>query len=362
MKNLEFPIHGTKTKTQSPKFDINSPVDRKNYFEFKVGSEIKKIREYLAENTFIAYMLGKKNSGKGTYAKLFTEIFGEDRVAHISIGDIVRDVHKELETKKGREEIEEYLNSKYRGYISVKDGINAILGRSTDKVSVPNEIMLTLIEREIDKHRGKALFIDGFPRTFDQVSYSLYFRDLMGYRDDPDMFVLIDIPESVIDARIKSRAVCPICKISRNYKLFPTSIIRHNEETKEFSLICDNKTCTGYGKEKLVSKEGDDLGIEPIRNRLMDDEQILKTAFSLHGVPKVLLRNHVPVKDIKKYFDEYELTPEYSYRWNEDSKKVEVLEKPWTVRDDNGVECNSLLPAPVVAAMIKQLASVLGFV
>jgi len=360
MRGLEFPIVGTKVKGLSKKFDLNDPEIRKKYFEAKVGSEIDSIDKFFkAGNSFIAYLLGKKNSGKGTYAKLFTEVFGEDKVAHLSIGDIVRAAHQELETEKGRKEVEAYLERKYRGYISIEQGIKAILNRSQEKVSVPNELILSLIEREIDKHLGKALFIDGFPRTLDQVSYSLFFRDLMGYRDDPDLFILIDIPETVIDARIKTRVICPKCNIPRNLKLLPTSKIGYDKEDKEFYLVCDNPDCTGKGSERLVRKEGDDAGIEPIRERLVQDEEILRTAFSLYGVPKIFLRNHVSVKDAKKYFDDYEITPEFSYSVGKDGKII-VQRKPWIVKDDNQVASYSLMPSPVVVSMIKQLVEVLG--
>src|SRR4030066_2070074 len=91
MKGLEFPIIGTKVKGLIKNFDINSPSGRKDYFEVKVGDEIRHIKDYLKDNTFIVYLLGKKNSGKGTYSKLITEIFGEDKIAHVSVGDLVRE-------------------------------------------------------------------------------------------------------------------------------------------------------------------------------------------------------------------------------------------------------------------------------
>jgi hypothetical protein len=105
MKNLEFPIIGTKVRGLNKKFNLESPAGRKRYFNAKVGDEIAHIRKYLNKNTFIASFLGKKNSGKGTYAKLITEIFGEDKIVHISIGDMVREVHKKLETTKGKKQI-----------------------------------------------------------------------------------------------------------------------------------------------------------------------------------------------------------------------------------------------------------------
>ncbi|MFH1543121.1 MAG: hypothetical protein ABIE03_01135, partial [Patescibacteria group bacterium] len=90
---------------------------------------------------------------------------------------------------------------------------------------------------------------------------------------------------------------------------------------------------------------------------LEKDEGILRSVFGLYGVPKILLRNHVPVDEAEKYFDKYEITPEYVFKL--DGKKVKVEEKPWSVKDDNGVECYSLLAAPVVVALIKQLVEVL---
>ena len=80
----------------------------------------------------------------------------------------------------------------------------------------------------------------------------------------------------------------------------------------------------------------------------------------LHGVPKVLLRNHVAVSEASKYYDDYEITPEYSFEWKTKEKKVKVIEKRWTIKDDNGVESFSLLAPPVVVAMIKQLVEVLN--
>lgn len=357
MKNLEFPIIGTKTKGVSEKFDINSPAGRKKYFQAKVGTEIVQIKKYLKRgNTFVAYMLGKKNSGKGTYTKIITEIFGEDKIAHISVGDLIREIDdwKAFTKTKRHERAKKY----YRGYISWDEAVDAHLGRSQTKL-LPDEFILALLKAHIDDLSGKCLFIDGLPRNLDQVSYSLYFRDLINYREDPDIFVLIDIPESVIEERMKTRVVCPICHIPRTKKLLITSIIDYDPSTKEFHLICDNPDCSGKGKTRLVGKQGDEAGLESVRGRLNSDEDLLRKAFGLHGVPKILLRNHIPLDVVAKKFDAYEITPEYVFSWNEKQKRVDVTEKPWTVKDDNGVKCNSLLAAAVVTAFIKQLPEAL---
>lgn len=356
MKGLEFPVIGTKVKGLTKKFDLSSPEGRKAYFEAKVPDEINIIKKYLKDKTFVTFMLGKKNSGKGTYSQIFAEVFGADKVSLISIGDIVRKYSTEWESFAKSKKYDE-LKKIYRGYISFDEAVNALLGKSQGTL-LPTEFILALLKLEIGEHKGKSLFIDGLPRDLDQVSYSLYFRDLINYRSDPDMFVLIDIPESVIDERIKYRVVCPECKNTRNIKLLVTSRLDYDEKEKKFYLLCDSPRCKGG--YRMLPKEGDNLGIEPIRDRLNKDEEILRKAFALHGIPKILLRNHVLVSEARKYFDDYEITPEYVLSWDAKTKKVRVDEKHWSVKDDNGNDCYSLLPPPVVVAMLKQMADILG--
>lgn len=356
MKKIQFPIFKSKIEGVKKKFNLIDPKERKAYFEFKAGSDIQKIREYLKKNSFIAYLLGKKNAGKGTYSKMFAEIVAPERIFHFSIGDMVRGIDRELSNPEKRRELILFLEKNYRGWIPLEKIIQSLEKRST-KTLLPTELILALIKREIARREKKALFIDGFPRNLDQVSFSLFFRDLIGYRDDPDVFILIDVPESVIDERIKYRRVCPICNTSRNLKLLPTKRVEYDKEKKEFYLICDNPNCREARMEK---KEGDEWGIESIRERLKTDEELIKTAFSLYGIPKILLRNSIPIDEAEKYIDDYEITPEYEYEWVEKENKVKVKEKPWEIIDDAGKKSFSLLPPPVVLSLIKQLTDVLN--
>ena len=110
----------------------------------------------------------------------------------------------------------------------------------------------------------------------------------------------------------------------------------------------------------MIAKEGDELGVEPIKERLAMDEKLMKKSFSLYGIPKILLRNSVPVKEAKKYIDNYEITPEYVYQFDKNTKSVKVTEKPWIINDDEGVSSYSLLPPAVVVSLIKQMVEVLG--
>ena len=68
----------------------------------------------------------------------------------------------------------------------------------------------------------------------------------------------------------------------------------------------------------------------------------------------------MPVSEAKKITDDYEITPEYVYSLNKETGKIKISEKPWEIKDDQGVLSNSLLPPPVVVSLIKQLVQVLG--
>lgn len=356
---MEFPIFKTKVPNVTKKYNINDPVERREYFHAKAGDKINDIKEYLDKRSFLGFLLAKKQAGKGTYSKLFEEIVGADRFFHLSVGDIVRDAHKLIGDKSGREDLVRYLNKHYRGFISVDGALDALLGRSTETL-VPTEFVLTLVRRGIEGAGERGIFIDGFPRSMDQVSYSLYFREIINLRaGDPDFFVLFDVPEKVLDARMRGRIICPICKTSRHLSLMPTKFVEFDKESGEFYLLCDNKECKGFKKQKLEAKEGDHLGIEAIRERLEMDEKLIKMAGNLSGIPKLYIRNSIPVKEAGKYVDDYEITPFYNYEWDGKAKKVKVKEKPWVFKDDKGVDSFSLLAPAVVLSLISQLYELL---
>ncbi len=358
MKYLkEFPLFKTKIEEAAEEFDLSDLAGRQAYFKAKAGVDIAKLKEYFeAGKTFIVYFLGKKNAGKGTYTKLMMEIFGKDKIGHISVGDVVRDVHTAMDNEEEKRKLLEYLRQNYRGYITPEQGIETLLNRDT-KTLLPDEFIMALVKREIDKMGKKAIFLDGFPRNLDQVSYSLFFKELIAYREDPDIFAAIDIPEAVIDERMKHRVVCPICHTPRNLKLFATKEVGFDEVKKEFYLMCDNPECANA---RMSAKEGDNLGIETIRERLEMDGKLIDKIFTLHGVPKILLRNAAPAEKARELMDGYEITPEYYYEYDEKNKTVKTFTRPFVVKDDEGVEVYSLLAPPVVLALIKQLAKVLG--
>jgi len=346
---MKFPIFKTKIEGLEKKFNLTNPEEEREYFRLKAGKEIEKLREFLKKNTFVAYLLGKKNSGKGTYSKMFAEVVLPERIDHFSIGDMVREVDQELKDEKKRKELFTYLEKNYRGALSLEEIISSLENRSTKEL-LPTELILTLIKREMEKRERKTVFVDGFPRELDQIGFSLFFRDLIGHRDDQDVFVFIDVPEKVIDERIKWRRVCPKCKTPKNLKLLPTKKVIF--ENGEFYLICDN---CGLKMEK---KEGDEMGIEPIKERLKKEEELMKAALKMYGIPKILLRNSIPVEVAKDFVDDYEITPEYYFEL--ENGQVITKQRPWKFIDDEGKESFSLLPQPVVVSFIKQAVEVLN--
>ncbi len=349
---MDFPIF--KTKMNGKKFDLTDAASRREYFEYKAGPEIKKLQEYLKTKTFIVYLLGKKNSGKGTYAKMFKEIVAPDKVEHLSVGDMIRSFDEVLKSEEKKKELVDFLKHKYRGPVSIDQILKAMEERST-KSLLPSELILALVEREITRMGKKAIFLDGFPRDLDQVSYSLFFKNLIDYRNDPDIFTLIDVPANVIDERIKYRLICPLCNTSRNLKLLPTKHVGYDQAKKEFYLLCDNPACSAA---RMITKEGDQFGIAPIRDRIEKDGLLMEQIFAMHGIEKVFLRNSIPVNDAKDNYDDYEITPEYQYV-SDATGNVTVTGKPWEVEDDRGIASNSLMPPPVVVALIKQLVQIL---
>ena len=356
MKGFDFPITNTKLAGKDTKFNLEDPVERRKYFELKAGPEIEKIKDYLHTGTFVAFLLGKKGSGKGTYSKLFMEAVGNEHVAHLSIGDIVRNAEATLRNPQQKDAFVNLLTQKYRGFQTVDEVVDTVLGRTQQKL-LPTEAILAFVEIEIDRLGHKAIFIDGFPRNMDQVSLSLFFRALMGYRDDPDFFIFIDVPETVIDERMKYRVVCPNCHTPRNIRLLRTQHVGYDQTTKEFYLKCDNTDCQ---QVRMVAKEGDSAGIESVRDRINLEEQVMRALLNLQGVPKVYLRNSIPVNKASETVDDYEITPAFQYQHDAANDSVNITEEPWTVADDEGQTSYSLMPAPIGVALIRQVAQALA--
>ena len=273
------------------------------------------------------------------------------------MGDTIREVHSSIENPLEEARLREYLSRHYRGFLSVDDAITALRNRSQDKVSVPTEFLLTILKRDIEELDRKAIFIDGLPRNLDQISYSLYFRDLINFRDDPDFFVLIDTPAAIIEARIKERRVCPICKSSKHLSFNPTKFTEYDKSTEQVVSLCDNSSCEGYGRSVLVQKEGDAAGVASIQARLDADGELMEKALELQGIPMVLVRSSIPVTQANDYLEDYEIQPVIEYKY--DGNAVSTREVPWVFKDDSGVESYTMRAATFVVNMFSQIHAIL---
>lgn len=345
-----------KTKTDDDnEYDLSDPAMRKLYFNAKAGDEIQKLQEFLKNNSFIAYFLAPKMAGKGTYTSMLMEVLGEGLIEHISVGDIVRKSHLEFEEKGKKSDVYAYMKENYRGFLDLEKVFEALVCRDTKSVSIPTEFVLSLVKMEIDVLGARTIFLDGFPRKADQISYSLYFRDLINHREDRDFFLLINLPIEIINQRIKSRVICPDCHTSRNINLNPTTKVSCDEGDGCVYLMCDNPSCEEI---RMVCKEGDELGVENIKDRIVDDLKLMEQARNMYGIEKIEVYNSLEKEKALDYVDDYELTKEFCFE-REGKCGVKKSTKPFSV-EDNGVEYVSLLPPPAVVQLIKQLVKKLG--
>lgn len=339
-------------------YDLYTPQGRRLYFNSRVAEEITFLREYLSQNTFIGYMLGPKMAGKGTYTNQLKEILGEGYFENISVGDLVRDAEKEyLEQGEKNSELYKYTEKNYRGFLSLEEVFQSLTNRSTAKLSLPTEFVLMLVKRQIEKFGKKSIFIDGFPRNIDQVSFSLVMRDLVNFREDPDCFIFINLPIAVINARIKDRRTCPVCRNSRNIELNPTSIVKTDPETGDILLYCDNPGCV-KDNIKMERKEGDEKGIDLIKDRVITDLQVMEMARKMYGIYKFELYNAVPFDSADKLTYSFERT--YSFKHEIHGSEV-ISTKTEYIVEDHGKKYYSMLPPYVVVRFIKELAKMFGF-
>ena len=332
-----------KVESQGKKWDLTKIKERHEYFKHKLGKKLPKLQQIFSEQTFIVYMLAPKLAGKGTYLSILRELVG-NTFYQLSVGDLVREFQKEYPKNP-----EKYagLRELYRGFVSFEDAVEAMLDPSITNVK-STEFVLALIKLKIQQIGRKIIFLDGFPRTEDQIMYSLFMRDLMAFRDDPDFFMMINIPITIIDMRIRYRRVCPKCGSSRNIKLLPTDQLAWDKEKNEVILLCDTPECN---RQPMVPKPGDEVGVQALLPRLKRDFKLLEIARTLHGVDRIELFNAIPVDVAPKYYEPYELTPIYDYEYK--NGKVIVKTSPWVV-EEAGNKYYSLLPAPALLQFVDQ--------
>ena len=144
-------------------------------------------------------LLGAPGAGKGTVAKLLTELDGS---VQISTGDILRGA-----VQAGTE-----LGKQAKAFMDAGD-------------LVPDELIMGIMENRLQEDDCKnGYLLDGFPRTIPQAEALKVLMDKIG--EKLDMVVNIDVPRDVILDRLTTRRTCenPKCQAIYNVKSNPPKV------------------------------------------------------------------------------------------------------------------------------------------
>jgi adenylate kinase len=164
-------------------------------------------------------LLGAPGAGKGTVAKMLTELDGS---VQISTGDILRGA-----VRAGTE-----LGKKADSFMKAGD-------------LVPDELIMGIMEERLQEDDCKVGFLlDGFPRTIPQAQELKTLLARIG--TDIQAAVNIDVPRDVILDRLTTRRTCsnPACQEIYNVKTKPpkqegicdkcgSPIVQRDDETEE---------------------------------------------------------------------------------------------------------------------------------
>jgi len=164
-------------------------------------------------------LLGAPGAGKGTVAKMLTDLDGS---VQISTGDILRGA-----VKAGTD-----LGKEAKGYMDAGD-------------LVPDALIMGIMGERLQEDDCKAGFLlDGFPRTIPQAEELKTLLTDLGIT--LDMAVSLDVPRDVILDRLTTRRTCENseCQAIYNTKSNPTKVegicdkcgsktIQRDDETEE---------------------------------------------------------------------------------------------------------------------------------
>ena len=215
----------------------------------------------------IIVMLGAPGSGKGTVAKLLTEVLN---IEHISTGDMFREAIKDGQ-EIGRE-LEKYMS---KGML------------------VPDEIVIKILEERLSRPTAQnGVVLDGFPRTKNQAEY---LKEMLAKQNKKiDIAIQLNIPDEDIIYRTVKRRICSNKECGAIYNL-------------EFNKPQEDGICDKC-KSKLIQREDDNE--ETVKKRIktyhVRSEQIIKYFEEEKLLYAVNLKaeDKVTVEDIEKWLKE----------------------------------------------------------
>lgn len=207
-------------------------------------------------------LLGAPGAGKGTVAKMLTDVDGS---VQISTGDILR-----AAVAGGTE-----LGKQAKAYMDAGD-------------LVPDELIMGIMgDRLLEPDCEKGFLLDGFPRTIPQAEA---LKELLVKLDIKlDMAVNLDVPRDVILDRLTTRRTCTGCGAIYNVKSKPpkvegvcdecgASVVQRDDETEEAISnrldVYNEKTAplvSFYDKEGqllTVNATSSDVVVQTIKDKL----------------------------------------------------------------------------------------------
>jgi adenylate kinase len=207
-------------------------------------------------------LLGAPGAGKGTVAKLLTQLDGS---VQISTGDILRGA-----VQAGTE-----LGRQAEAYMKAGD-------------LVPDELIMGIMEQRLQQPDcDNGFLLDGFPRTIPQAEALRELLKKIG--TELDFAVEIDVPREVILDRLTTRRTCVDCGAIYNVKSMPTkvegicdkcggSVVQRDDETEEAISnrldVYNEKTAPlvdFYKNENMllsVSATSSEIVVDAIRSKL----------------------------------------------------------------------------------------------
>jgi len=190
-------------------------------------------------------LLGAPGAGKGTQCKNIVTQYG---LLHLSSGDILRQ-----ERTAGPE-----LGKKAQSYMD-------------SGALVPDEIIIEMMTKAIDKAAAAGFILDGFPRTVNQAVE--LDKSLACSHHEIDAVLNLKIDDGIVAKRITGRRSCPLC-----------GAVYHIENLKpKVEGLCDNDST------ELVQRPDDSP--EVVANRLKTYHQQIEPLVDYY-------RNNSTVYDI----------------------------------------------------------------
>ncbi len=88
---------------------------------------------------------------------------------------------------------------------------------------VPDQLVIDLVRQRMQRPDVRQGYIlDGFPRTLVQLEAAERFLDEAGLA--PEVWLFIDVPESVVEERVVGRRTCTVCQASWHVRFNPSPL------------------------------------------------------------------------------------------------------------------------------------------